>query len=106
MLVGDATWRFKEQRQLAGVTQPGAVGLIIAFALPGGLTGGQGFLIGFLGSLAIVLMLAYTSRSARTTRQAEPFLVHCPYCERTIQICITRLEGEVVSAPEVKHHGQ
>jgi hypothetical protein len=50
------------------------IGLLIAFALPGGMTGGQGFLLGlFIGMVLSVLMPIIAARD-------RPATVRCPEC--------------------------
>jgi len=75
----------------------GALGLLIAYVLPGGLTGGQGFLVGFLGALGAILIAAYAQRVRRAALSSALADARCPSCG-------TRL-GESVEAQSTETTG-
>jgi hypothetical protein len=51
----------------------GAIGLLLGVAMPGGISGGQGFLIGFLIGVVIMIVEAFARSSGhRALEEKEP----------------------------------
>lgn len=61
----------------------GGVGLILAYAVPGGLTGGRGFLVGLAVGLVLTAIRVIVSfRSAESELRA----IHCPSCDANLVV--------------------
>jgi hypothetical protein len=65
----------------------GALGLLLAWALPGGITGGAGFLIGAVLGL-IITRLVIPIASERSARY-DIGVATCPYCENSVYVAMT-----------------
>lgn len=60
----------------------GGLGLLLSFVIPGGFTGGQGFVIGALIGFAILAITAFSdTRSTQTTTVSR-----CPNCDSKLEI--------------------
>lgn len=63
------------------------VGLIVALALPGGLSGGEGFLVGLIvGTLVVLLAESLEQRHAAATRARTT--THCPNCGVGLRVSV------------------
>ena len=67
------------------------VGLLVSVTLPGGLSGGQGFLVGLaIGVTATVIAVGFsqTRKPAATAR----LTVVCPHCTREIEVSVSHVK--------------
>jgi hypothetical protein len=74
----------------------GGLGLVFAYALPGGLSGGQGFLIGLAAGLLLVAFGESYSGKKRRMRRIEPLNVECPHCGKQVEVTILQVKAEPV----------
>lgn len=92
--LSDETWS-KPELPLPFATA--GIGMIAAYILPGGLTGGEGFLLGFVGGL---VALYFAARSEELLKRNASALdtVHCPNCNTELRVHIHSYQVESVSA--------
>jgi hypothetical protein len=61
----------------------GGIGLLLSLLVPGGLSGGQGFVAGFLVG---TLVLAFSRAAVVRGGPAAQATARCPHCERPIEL--------------------
>lgn len=64
----------------------GALGLLLAYVLPGGLGGGEGFLVGFAVGVALPLLGRLATREEATVAEQE---CRCPKCGARMTVHLT-----------------
>lgn len=60
----------------------GGIGLLLSFVIPGGFTGGQGFVIGAVVGFAILAITAFSETKPTRTRTVG----RCPNCDSKLEI--------------------
>src|SRR2546429_650503 len=62
----------------------GGIGLLLSWAVPGGLSGGGGFVLGFvLGCVLLLIRAAVQPRGERNSLSSE---CYCPRCEALLRV--------------------
>jgi hypothetical protein len=83
----------------------GGIGLFLAYVIPGGLTGGQGFLIGLVVGFVVLFVSAFSAKTESVVadmmrkesphsdligvKEIESRLVHCPHCHTQLRVSIS-----------------
>lgn len=65
----------------------GGFGLLLAFVLPGGLSGGEGFLAGFATGMVLLVLQQWVTK--RQASQASVALSRCPKCGTTLTLQVS-----------------
>ena len=76
------------------------IGLLVAYALPGGVSGGTGFLIGLALGTASVIVRAIVS-SLRSFGGDHRMATRCPHCSRAIEV---QVSAQIVGAGRARRH--
>jgi hypothetical protein len=77
----------------------GGIGLLLAYVINGGLSGGQGFLIGFILGIATLVVRAFYLESSNI-KATHSVLVQCSNCGKDLQIIISVAPAESVHLDE------